>query len=493
MTVISTDQTFDPFDVVIGSDLIYNWTVAVPRGKSFMVMLNTVKGYGYGGVSGIYTVNRTSDGDGSWCLPTQPASTPSSSIAIPTDVSTGSNPYSTFHTGTSTATAGSAGKPLATNVIIGVTVVGCLLIIGICAGIGFYCLIWRRRQRQRAVDPNPQQNNSAYASMAGRRRPHTLEEVDLVSADGASIQSLTSPLAYNQGYYADSSITAFNTDDGRSQTGTTSGTATGTATSAGFAGLGAASANGGPPGSASASNPDQGRKWLPGVEFADSPTTDRNPFNDSPLSAEDAAAALALRHGDTDPSVYGRQGSHYDQDPQAYELREQNPPTGGSEPSLRPTGSRSKSEEAAEEMDLIEQHSPLVGLDSPLPDPRRPDAQTDRYGVRPPASASGTFRITNASALDPPTLATHTPSTNTTPIIQPPRRTAGARNAYQQQPRFVRHEDAGRVARHQHQEEEEVIDLPPLYTDLVREDEQQADSSSPPPSAVATLESPERN
>lgn len=83
---------------------------------------------------------------------------------------------------------------------------------------------------------------------------------------------------------------------------------------------------------------------------------------------------------------------------------------------------------------------------------------------------TGGFRVTNATADDPiapenaGALSPSASTPNNTSSLPPnqPRRFRG-----DQQPRFVRHEDAGLAPGQQRQSREEVIDLPPLYTDIV--------------------------
>lgn len=134
---------------------------------------------------------------------------------------------------------------------------------------------------------------------------------------------------------------------------------------------------------------------------------------------------------------------------------------------------RTKSQEAAEELIDVDSSQDRVESATRVGAPALPPQSGGGGG--------GGFRITNASDRDPADLARHTPpppssqqasinSGGVPTIAAPTRRTAGQRAAYQQ-PRFVRHADAGRVDNHRPpQQEEEVIDLPPLYTDLVREE-----------------------
>lgn len=67
MTVLSLDQTFDPYDVNFGANDTVLWTPNVEAGKMFTFMMNDAKGYGTGGTGQSYTVNSTETGDTS-CL-----------------------------------------------------------------------------------------------------------------------------------------------------------------------------------------------------------------------------------------------------------------------------------------------------------------------------------------------------------------------------------------------------------------------------------------
>jgi hypothetical protein len=61
MTVISLDQTFDPYDVALGNYNSWDWTPNLYAGTRFMVMMNDALGYGRGGTQGPYTVGPSGD------------------------------------------------------------------------------------------------------------------------------------------------------------------------------------------------------------------------------------------------------------------------------------------------------------------------------------------------------------------------------------------------------------------------------------------------
>lgn len=67
MTVISLDQSFDPFDVDFGSNATADWDVNLKAGSDFTIMFNDARGYGTGGTGERYTVNSTATEDTS-CL-----------------------------------------------------------------------------------------------------------------------------------------------------------------------------------------------------------------------------------------------------------------------------------------------------------------------------------------------------------------------------------------------------------------------------------------
>lgn len=460
-------------------------------GKQFMIMWNTLGGYGHGGVSGLYRVNATATGNGTACLPTQPAVKPTSTTTMPTDVST--SPVTPTQTSTDGSAAGTAapgeggggGPGISTAAVTVIAVIGAAIGIAL-AGIVAFCFFVVRRRRRNALERQGRGDKGTGASKyvavggsssssSGRARHGGdgggggLHEVDLM--DGASsIISPTSARGGGQGHISSSrayravpsgTLTPFGTEDGVLSPTVAS------SSSPGFAGFGAAGA----------ASIDADRKWQPHPssaaaaaaaattesDFVDSPMTATNPFDASPLNAEDAAAALAFRggsHGDRRPSYVSSPSSL-----SAYELQDQH-----RRQSSGPSGAaplmRTKSQEAAEELIDVE-----FSQDRTEPATRTTAAVAS-------AGGAGGFRITNASDRDPADLARHTPppasqqqSMSGVPVIAAPtRRTAGQRAAYQQ-PRFVRHADAGRVDNRPPPQEEEVIDLPPLYTDLVREEQ----------------------
>jgi hypothetical protein len=67
MTVISLDQSFDPFDVDFGRNSSVDWLVNLKAGTDFTIMFNDARGYGTGGTGERYEVNSTANGDTS-CL-----------------------------------------------------------------------------------------------------------------------------------------------------------------------------------------------------------------------------------------------------------------------------------------------------------------------------------------------------------------------------------------------------------------------------------------
>lgn len=63
MSVISLDQTFDPFNVDFGSNSSVDWLVNLKAGSRFTFMMNDATGYATGGTGSWYQVNSTATGD----------------------------------------------------------------------------------------------------------------------------------------------------------------------------------------------------------------------------------------------------------------------------------------------------------------------------------------------------------------------------------------------------------------------------------------------
>lgn len=506
MTVISLDQSFNPFDIPFGTGntTSYDWQVSVAAGKSFTVMMNDGKGYGYGGVGGTYTVNRTSAGNtqcdfvgGSTTTAVVPSGT---GIASSTTTSNAA-------TSTGDPAGGGSGDgngPPKGTVIAGASI-GALVGIGLSAAVAFLIFFYRRRRRNRQgiqqqhsstfngnsgsgngrgrrKDGNGGDGGGSVVMADGRRRPADAMSVNLFDDDGEGYQDP------NDGHYVPIPY-----DGGGSYSG--SPVTPGSTLSA-------------PPRSVS------GATMITGAGNGDSPntssgtataTTGENPFESGrELHGEEAKAALFALGGGVGGGGRSWSGASGD----AFQSRSTTTMGGGdggrgvgslhrldtftdsrgplsstttpnaggddvwgneSVPLPRGTGGggipRTKSEEALADVADLEgparnrytndtSYSPAAS--SPLLSP-------------PPSSGPGTgggFRITNVSDSDPllprsqTSSTTGTAATNNLPPSSHGRRPRG-------EPRFVRHADAGRAP----QREEEVIDLPPLYTDLVREDD----------------------
>ncbi|KAJ9097633.1 hypothetical protein QFC21_004669 [Naganishia friedmannii] len=488
MTVISLDQSFNPFDVPFGTGNTssYDWQVSVAAGKSFTVMMNDGKGYGYGGVGGTYTVNRTSAGN-----------TQCDFVGGSTLTTTTSSPSSTGGASTSSSSAASTGDPAAgegaggppKGTVIAGASIGALVGIGLSAAVAFLIFFYRRRRRNRR---RTQQHSSSRGKdnggdggsvvMAdGRRRPADAMSVNLFDDDGEHYLDPNdghyAPIPYDGGSYSGSPVTPGST-------------------------LSA------PPRSVSrATTTIAGR-----TRYDDSPITSSgtatatstgdNPFESGrELHGEEAKAALFALGGGGGRSWSGASGDTLQSratttigggvgslhrldtftDPRGPLSATTTPNTGredgwgDSVPPPRGAGiPRTKSEEAL--ADVADSEGPPT-RNRYTNDTSHSPAITSPLLSPPPSSGPGTgggFRITNVSDSDPLLPRSQTSSTIGTTATNLPPSSHGRRP--RGEPRFVRHADAGRAP----QREEEVIDLPPLYTDLVREDD--------PPPPMSDLE-----
>jgi hypothetical protein len=183
-----------------------------------------------------------------------------------------------------------------------------------------------------------------------------------------------------------------------------------------------------------------------------------NPFEGRELHGDEARDAL-VRSGagdrtwsgesslsDTLPSAYGRSTSG---------LQRLDTTTTGSPAAAQRIGlPRTKSEEAVAEVEAVAAAAAATRANAARTLTSYPSTEISSpvtsAGL---SSGGGGFRITNATDADPlipPPSGTNSGTTTT-------------RRGPRGEPRFVRHADAGRA--------EEIIDLPPLYTDLVHEDD----------------------
>ncbi|KAI5454880.1 hypothetical protein NCC49_002158 [Naganishia albida] len=424
MTVISLDQSFNPYDISLGNTTFFQWPVNVAAGKGFTLMMNDGKGYGYGGVGGSYYVNRT--GGNGECEFVGGTTTTTTS-KVPTATST-APPEST----TTADTGGGDGPPKST-VIAGASI-GALVGIGLSAAVAFFIFFYRRRrrnrnQRSRLNSGKDGQDGSSGIIMAdGRRRPADAMSVNLFD-DSEQYQDP------NDGHYAPVPY-----DVGASSY---SGSPVTPASAAGVGLAGrsdhryTAARNDLSPTTTNMGDPFGSRHEL-GYD-AGLNTGDRS------WSATDTLQSRASGH----PLLPPNEGSRMDT------FSSPTSPDVVWDSQDRPGAARTKSEEAQAEANAVAAAAATTASRTNLSSYPSTTELTSPNSA-PISATGGGFRITNATDADP--LLPPQPSAGTGPASSLGRRQRG-------EPRFVRHADAGRAR-------EEVIDLPPLYTDLVHEGEQ---------------------
>ncbi|KAJ9123945.1 hypothetical protein QFC22_000736 [Naganishia vaughanmartiniae] len=487
MTVISLDQSFNPFDVPFGpgNTSAYDWEVSVAAGKQFTVMMNDGKGYGYGGVGGAYTVNRTSAGNtqcdfvgGSTTTAVVPSSTASGS-------STTSDPASTSDPAAGGSGSESGNGPPKGTVIAGASI-GALVGIGLSAAVAFLIFFYRRRRRNRRRTQEHSSNSNGRGKdnggdagsvvMAdGRRRPADAMSVNLFDDDGEYYQDPNDghyvPIPYDGGSYSGSPVTPGSTLASHPQTRTETATPTPTRN-------GMSNSNESPLGTSAGENPFESGRELHGEE-AKAALFALGRAGGGGRSWSGASGDTFQSHTNTMTGGAGGVGSLHRLDTFADSRgplpSATTPHSGGDDawgdsvPPPLGAAQLTKSEEALADADAVDLDEPTRNRYAS--DTSYSPAASSPLLSPPPTSGPGTgggFRITNVSDADPllppPRSQTSSSITGTnassTPASSYGRRPRG-------EPRFVRHADAGRAP----QREEEVIDLPPLYTDLVREDD----------------------
>lgn len=421
MTVISLDQSFNPYDVDFGNTSNYEWQVNVAASKGFTVMMNDGKGYGYGGVGGAYYVNRTGvNGECDFVG----GSTATTSKVVPTGTTTASAEA------TVTAGTGEGDGPPKSTVIAGASI-GALVGIGLSAAIAFFIFFYRRRRRNRNTrtrldsGKDGQDGSSGIMMADGRRRPADAMSVNLFD-DSEQYQDP------NDGHYAPVPY-----DIGASSY---SGSPVTPASAAGMGLAGrsdhryAATRNDLSPSTTNMGDPFDARHGV--GDEAGLNTGDRS------WSATDTLQSRASGHPLLSPAERRRVDTF-------------SSPTsligGGWGTQARPGASRTKSEEAQAESEAVAAAASTTASRTNLTS--YPSTTELSSTPTAPISAGG-FRITNATDADP-LLPPPLPAQGQASSPSLGRRPRG-------EPRFVRHADAGRAR-------EEVIDLPPLYTDLVPE------------------------
>lgn len=440
MTVVSLDQSFNPYDVTFGNTTTYDWQVNVPSGKGFTVIMNDGKGYGYGGVANAYSVNRTG-GNGQCDVVGGVGATTTSTTTGKMTSTQGS-----VTTSTSTATGdpqpGGDGPPRS-SVIAGASI-GAVVGIGLSAAVATFVFVCRRRRRnryQRGGKEGGKDSGNGIVMADGRRRPDDAMSVNLFD-DSEQYHDPNdgnyAPVPYDVGAssYSGSPVTP-GTSNGMGRY---------------MAGRGGGDLS--PSTTLTTTNPFDGRE-LHGDEATEALAAGNrtwsggSSFSDSLQSRADGQVPLPL-----DRSRSGAGLQRLDTMSDARTM------TGTGTTAASPLGQRSglprtKSEEAIAEVESVAAAAAATRGGARLAS--YPSTELSSPLTSAPLSSSGGFRITNATDADPllPSTGTTTSGTGTGG-----RTRAGPRG----EPRFVRHADAGRAMT------EEVIDLPPLYTDLVLED-----------------------
>ena len=250
--------------------------------------------------------------------------------------------------------------------------------------------------------------------------------------------------------------------------------ATGTFTSAGQAGRGA------------------GRDGEPWHELDEYPAS--NPFDDRTLSREESLAALVDRKWPLPPPPHsatptsaganGERGSPQDTTSHTDTPLLRNFAAQEEGTALSPAGQR-KEDEMIAEVERAREQEATTAPGSTTGSTWSATGNNQAVAANALLPSAGTFRVTNAGEGDP-VLPAPAPSA-TMPRTLTSAGTGQRRRHHVDpfdtvQPRFVRHADAGRVTR-----EAEVIDLPPLYTDLDHRNDSQANEQDSPGQRERTL------
>ncbi|WVQ93460.1 hypothetical protein IAU59_000534 [Kwoniella sp. CBS 9459] len=141
-TVIAMDQSFNAYDVTLeeGVTSQSDWVMDVPAGSRFTIMMNSGRGYGRGGTAGIYESQPSNDTD---CLEEDPQ---------PTGVWPSTVTIATMDPATLAATESAhppdEGSSLSGGAIAGI-VVGIVVLLAI-VGTALFFLLKRRRRREAA-------------------------------------------------------------------------------------------------------------------------------------------------------------------------------------------------------------------------------------------------------------------------------------------------------------------------------------------------------
>lgn len=444
MTVISADQSFDPYDVNFGNTSSVDWSPNIAAGKSFLLMMNDNLGYGYGGTSSVHTVNATETSDSS-CLS-------GGGVTITPGVS---------HTATGTASASATASngsyldnspPLSRAATIAIGVVGVLVCLGIGGATVYGCLVWRRRQSNRKEHGG----SGGYPGKRGfwgigntqTKLAVNTDQVDLFDVHSSANGSDYDRQTPNSATYAPMPYT--------------------------------------PSG-------ESNRPWESDQYSSDHAQTMRDPLSSiSPLRITTDTNVVAENYGHADNPFESGNSPYIEESLAALVDRKYPPRTQAIEREATehrsPIDSRSRTgSPLLRRQGTLREETSDSDTQDRIPSGKEEEAWAEIARSRPPTSTTdnntvstrstplsstvnvpslGMFRVTNAGEGDPivppPPPSTHS-STGGMAGRGTTRRRRGADGFDLHQPRFVRHADAGRLPGGQ----EEVIDLPPLYTDLV--------------------------
>ncbi|WVW80231.1 hypothetical protein I302_102209 [Kwoniella bestiolae CBS 10118] len=383
-TVIAMDQSFNAYDVTLekGVTSQSDWVLDIPAKSRFIVMMNSGRGYGRGGTSGIYSV---SDSDDPSCLKADPQVTGS----WPATITTGTIDPPTLPI-TQSASDANKHSGISGGGIAGV-VIGVLAFFAIVGVVLFFLL--RRRSRRN-------QGQSVRKLDGG--------DIDLANDDdhGSSRNGMVEPYREVGTFQPPEGHSFFTTSERTAGSGPEIGTGTGIATT-----------NMATQGHHQSSSliDENNSPSAPGV--AGPLPSKSNPPTPTTSAPTPIPTAPILPYTSSQSSQSHTQNQNH---------RTSSDDTSHSKPSLS--------------------RQVLHGFN-------------DRPPPQHPVGGTGGMRVTNPENPDQiPTLppgATHSPGHGR---ANPPRRRQDGHG----QPTFRRHADAGRF-------EEEIVDLPPLYSEVPRD------------------------
>ncbi|WVQ78809.1 hypothetical protein IAT38_000900 [Cryptococcus sp. DSM 104549] len=478
-TVIPLDQGFIPFDVTLENDVTYqsDWVMNLANGTRFTIVMNSQLGYGRGGVAGIYAVN---GGNSSQCItrPTQATG------VWPATVTTDTLDAATLPITQSAHPSSSSSSGLSHGAIAGIAVGAAAAVLLVI--LALFCLLRRKRRRgmtAQAIKDHQVDLADDYPSppsISGRGRTGSQPMIEPYRAVGSfSPDSESTPKDSTDSYFLPLPPQSS------------------AASSAGFAGLGAGVGmsspqvvghgsgygSGGGSGSRPGSRPGSGgggqgqMTHLPVLGYAGAtageddresgpgvagplPTKSPQPYPQpqplsmaSPLSLSTAVSSGAGGYPPSPISTNMGVSSHISSGP-----------------------ADSSRTSILEQQTKFPQYPPLAH--SPFEGDRPPHTPLTSLASRPshssnhtPPASAGTATGVSASGHESGMRVVNHDNPENLPTLPPgatythPHQPVGRRRAQQQhdgQPTFRRHADAGRV-------EAEVVDLPPLYSEVPRD------------------------